>query len=118
MGALYFHLDTVVGSQPGLTGTLNFTPVPGGVIPGGQATSFNYAESLAAYAQGELHLTDQLDLILGYRLTKDKKSGDYFSMLNGAPVTRSFTYKKTKNQHRRYGHRQSFTEIEVEKIGV
>jgi large subunit ribosomal protein L21 len=31
---------------------------------------------------------------------------------------RGFTYKKTKNQHRRYGHRQSYTEIEVEKIAV
>jgi large subunit ribosomal protein L21 len=27
-----------------------------------------------------------------------------------------FTYKKVKNEHRRYGHRQSFTEIVIEKI--
>jgi large subunit ribosomal protein L21 len=31
---------------------------------------------------------------------------------------RGFTYKKTKNQHRRYGHRQSYTELVVEKISA
>jgi large subunit ribosomal protein L21 len=29
---------------------------------------------------------------------------------------RGFTYKKVKNQHRRYGHRQSYTELVIEKI--
>jgi large subunit ribosomal protein L21 len=29
-----------------------------------------------------------------------------------------FTYKKVKNQHRRYGHRQSYTELVVEKISA
>src|SRR5687767_13358314 len=31
---------------------------------------------------------------------------------------RGFTYKKVKNQHRRYGHRQSYTELVVEKISA
>jgi large subunit ribosomal protein L21 len=31
---------------------------------------------------------------------------------------RGFTYKKTKNQHRRYGHRQSYTELVVETISA
>lgn len=29
---------------------------------------------------------------------------------------RGFTYKKVKNQHRRYGHRQSYTELVVVSI--
>jgi len=29
-----------------------------------------------------------------------------------------FTYKPKKNQHRRYGHRQSFTEVVIEKINA
>lgn len=27
-----------------------------------------------------------------------------------------FTYKKKKNEHRRYGHRQSYTQVLIEKI--
>jgi large subunit ribosomal protein L21 len=29
-----------------------------------------------------------------------------------------FTYKAKKNQHRRYGHRQAFTEVVIEKISA
>lgn len=29
---------------------------------------------------------------------------------------RGFTYKKVKNEHRRFGHRQLFTELVIEKI--
>jgi len=32
------------------------------------------------------------------------------------PKIHGFTYKAKKNQHRRYGHRQAFTEVVVESI--
>lgn len=96
MGAMYFHLMTSAGAPPGLISTANFTPIPGGIIPAGRATAFNWAESLAGYAQAEFHVTEQIDLVAGYRLTQDDKRGDYLTTLNGAPITSSFTYKKTK----------------------
>jgi iron complex outermembrane receptor protein len=107
-GAMYFHLFTTAGSPLGLIGTTQFQPIPDGIIPAGSATSFNYAESLAAYTQAEFHATSQLDLVFGYRLTQDKKHGTYFSTLTSptlignnlvpitVPVDSSFTYKKTK----------------------
>jgi iron complex outermembrane receptor protein len=108
-GAMYFHLFTTAGAPPGLIGSTQFQPIPDGIIPAGAATSYNYAESLAAYTQAEFHATSQVDLVFGYRLSQDKKSGTYYSTLTTAsldaadnllltttPVNSSFTYKKTK----------------------
>ena len=59
--------------------------------------TYNKAISLAAYTQLEFHVTPQLDVVLGGRITKDKKSGN----LRTGPDLNSlqdiaFTYKKTK----------------------
>ncbi len=79
MGAIYFHSDDVVGpplDQRTTYSTLVFPVVNGvGIAPlGGSSTNFPKSKSIAAYAQGEFHVTPQLDAVLGYRITQDKKS--------------------------------------------
>jgi len=58
-----------------------FAVFPGGVVPNANiGKTFNEVTSLAAYAQLEIHATDQLDVVLGGRFTHDKKDG---SLLHG-----------------------------------
>ena len=42
--------------------------------------SDNRTTSVAVYLQTELHVTDQLDLVAGYRLTQDHKEGKFDSI--------------------------------------
>ena len=92
-GALYFHLDTVTGSPWRLPGVLTFTPVPGGVETQTTPTTFfNYAKSSAFYTQAEFHVLPNLDVVGGYRLTDDEKSGIGYV----GTLTTNFSYSKTK----------------------
>ena len=93
-GALYFKLDTETGSPDGLTapGNIAFAPLPGNVIPAGRDLTFITSKSLAAYAQAEVHVTPEVDIVTGYRITRDKKSGTAY--IGGAALP--FTYRKTK----------------------
>jgi iron complex outermembrane receptor protein len=98
-GALYFHLNTTAGAPYGLPNTPILTPFPGGVIPvGTNAISYNYATSTALYTQAEAHVTPQLDVIGGYRITRDLKSGTTYLPVSAAvPLGQlSFDYRKTK----------------------
>ena len=75
LGALYFHSEDIIGPE-GLQNTLqfNFTlPASGRISRGSQGRYFNKATSLAAYAQLEYKLADQLTAIAGARITHDKK---------------------------------------------
>lgn len=94
-GGIWFHSDDVSGS-PGQSGNVVFSPVPGGVVTGTQAVNYNKATSLAAYAQAEFHVTPQLDIIGGIRVTNDKKSGSLVYGTAGVLTTVPFTYEKTK----------------------
>jgi iron complex outermembrane receptor protein len=97
-GALWFKGEDVAGSPQNMTNTLAFTVVPNsGVLPlSNQGISYNDAKSIAAYAQAELHLTDQLDILGGARITQDKKSGRFVIGIAPNYTTLPFTYKKTK----------------------
>ncbi|MEZ5742799.1 MAG: TonB-dependent receptor [Sphingomonadaceae bacterium] len=97
VGALWFESKDWTG-ETYFQNTVSFSVVPGGVLSNTRAGStFNKATSIAAYSQLEFHLTPQLDLILGGRITKDKKSGDFiFGPTLDALQTISFTYKKSK----------------------
>ena len=97
VGAMWFHSKDWTAEHH-LQNTISFAPVPGGVLTRQNiGETYNAATSLAAYAQLEFHLTPQLDVVLGGRITQDKKSG---SLLTGATEaslrTIAFTYKKTK----------------------
>jgi len=96
-GALWFNAKdwTAENLQKN---TNAFVAFPGGVVPNtGIGRTFNEVTSLAAYAQLEFHVTDQLDLIAGGRVTKDKKTGSFLfgPDLNNLTLV-NFSYKKTK----------------------
>ena len=80
-GALYFHLTTTNGGRPGMPNDVVLTPVAFGNIGLLNPTSneaFNSAQSLAAYAQAEAHVTSQLDIVAGIRETNDRKTGAFY----------------------------------------
>lgn len=96
-GFLWFEGKDWTGEHL-LQNTISFTPVPFGVL---QNTSiglgYNKAESIAAYAQLEFHVTPELDIVAGGRITRDKKSGTFTYGPNLSTLqTLSFDYKKTK----------------------
>ena len=77
-GGIYFDIKTMNGAADGLPGTSGYFTnfIFGGVIPGGQRNfSRFHGKSTAGYAQVEVHITPQLDLIGGYRYTRDRKTG-------------------------------------------
>ncbi len=92
-GLLYFHEAARSGGPIGYPSFYGLTVLAGGVIPQGTAQlPYNYQRSKAAYVQAEVHVTPQVDVVGGYRITEDNKSGVFYS---GAPPI-SFTYKKAK----------------------
>lgn len=96
LGGLWFHSTDVAG-RDGLANSSSFSVIPNGVIGLTRgAKNHNRATSLAAYAQAEIHVTPQLDLVLGGRVTADRKSGE---LVYGTPPSFSslpFTYRRTK----------------------
>lgn len=82
----------------GFWNTITFSPVPGGVLQlQNSGMSYNKATSLAGYAQLEFHLTPQLDIVGGFRITRDKKSGTFtFGRTPATLSTTSFSFSKTK----------------------
>jgi iron complex outermembrane receptor protein len=92
-GAMYFHLYTLSGQPRGFAPP-QFKSYPGGLIPPVNppvGLSYNYSTSMAAYVQAEAHVTPELDLVGGYRLTSDDKTG---TLYNPNPI--GFTYNKAK----------------------
>jgi len=75
-----------------------FVVFPGGVIPNSDiGRTFNEVTSLAAYAQLEFHVSEKMDLILGGRITNDKKKGSFLFGPDLDNLTLvNFSYKKTK----------------------
>lgn len=95
VGALWFESEDRTG-QSRLQNTLSFAPVYGGILTQtNTGETFNEAKSTAAYAQLEFHLTDRLDIVGGYRITKDEKSGT-LTYGTGTLSTISFDYEKTR----------------------
>jgi iron complex outermembrane recepter protein len=92
-GALYFHQQDVSGAPPGISSNFAFALIPAsGRIPlGNEGTSYNKAKSLAGYTQAEVHLMPQLDLVGGFRVTRDEKSGTYVSAGTYVPGPGGFT---------------------------
>lgn|GEM_PF-873469 len=79
--------------------TPSFTVMPGGVVPNDNiGRTFNEVTSLAAYAQLEFHATDKLDVVVGGRVTHDKKDGTFLfgPDLGSLSLLVAPTYKKTK----------------------
>ena len=110
VGGMYFKSKDNT-NEHGMQNTVAFTQINGGTIPYLPGIAYNEARSLAAYAQGEFHLTPQLDVILGGRFTDDKKIASLTSLttatcpatittsagLKACPlITNTFNYKGSK----------------------
>ncbi len=94
-GAIWFHSKDRSGIV-GLPGNVSFAVVPGGVITGKQGVNYNKQTSIAGYAQAEVHVSEQIDIVGGFRLTNDDKSGELVYGLPNALTTMPFSYNKTK----------------------
>ena len=93
MGALYYTGDSTTGPPIGLPASPAFSVYPGGRVPlVARANNLGHAESTAAYVQAEVHVLPQVDVIGGYRITRDNKETTVF--LNG--VQFDSDYAKTK----------------------
>jgi iron complex outermembrane receptor protein len=94
VGGLAFESKDQNGAIPGVPNNVAFAATIGNVIPAGVSVFVNKATSVAAYAQAEVHITSNLDLIGGVRETRDKKSGTGF--LSPALANPFFKYHSTK----------------------
>lgn len=97
VGGLYFHSKDIAANH-WLPSTYSFTFLPGGVVPAGNVGQYNNeAKSIAAYAQVEVHVTPQIDIILGGRVTNDKKNGSFLYGTTQPPANiATFTYNDTR----------------------
>lgn len=97
VGAVWFQSKDHV-NESRQQNTITFAPIFGGVIPNTNiGNNYNKAISIAAYAQLEFHLTPQLDIVAGGRITQDKKSGSFLFGPDLASLQLiTFTYKKSK----------------------
>jgi iron complex outermembrane recepter protein len=102
-GAVYFDSDEESGSPVNSGGTFavntGFLPADGTIPTGNEARSFNDATSYAGYVHGEFHVMKQLDLVLGYRLTRDEKSGSFRTGDPGAYAVFPFDYNDNRSSY-------------------
>ena len=97
-GLVGFHSNDRFGPL-GIAASSSLTTVPNGILLGRQGVNYNRATSLAAYSQVEVHATEQIDVVGGIRITKDKKDGEFVFNPAAAPTTLTtiaFHYRKTK----------------------
>jgi iron complex outermembrane receptor protein len=96
-GAIWFHDSDRSASPPGLPNQEAFAVLPanGDVPLGGQGTAYNHVQSWAAYAQAEVHVLKNLDVVLGGRETQDIKNGTYVeggTFIPSSPGSRNGTF--------------------------
>ncbi|HKX78999.1 MAG TPA: TonB-dependent receptor [Novosphingobium sp.] len=98
-GAIYYKVKTITGAPDGLGGSSILAILPGFKLPSGRRQlSFNTGKSMAAYLQAEVHVTPQLDVIGGARITRDRKTGTTFVYVAnpGRQDSYTFSYKDTR----------------------
>ncbi len=83
-GALYYEGFERNSALPGFRPNYTFMPVPSLLPLGREQILRNKTVSLAAYAQAEFAVTPELGVVLGGRITRDKKTGGV--LLNGTFV--------------------------------
>ena len=75
-GLLYYKGYERLSGLPGFRPNTSFTFVPNNVLPLGSVQVLrNTSVSLAAYTQAEFAVTPELGIVLGGRVTRDKKTG-------------------------------------------
>lgn len=96
-GGIYYDAKDQSGPH-GYANSLTFQVVPNGVVPVNPGISINTIKSLAGYAQGEFHVTPQVDIVLGGRVTQDKKGSNFSYIPRGNTnfTVFDFDYKATQ----------------------
>jgi iron complex outermembrane receptor protein len=96
VGAIYYWSDALESGLPGYAPNPAFSPLPQLLPLGNVQISKSKTNSYAAYAQADIHLTSQLDLQLGGRITHDKKntSLEQGGVLTGDRATGTITGTK------------------------
>ena len=75
VGAIYYHSFELSSGLPGMNSNFSFAPTPQQLPLGNVQESTSTATSWAGYAQAEVHVLPKLDIVLGGRVTSDKKNG-------------------------------------------
>jgi len=89
-GYLHYDFKSVQGNPPQLSNSYVFTAMPGFRVPVRTTiTPTNHTKADAVYAQGEFHVTPQIDVVVGARHTWDAKTGTADFPL----LPRTFTFK-------------------------
>ncbi len=93
-GALAFRLRSRSGGPGDLPNDITLSPVVFNNvgINAEPSVSYNYATSIAGYAQAEAHITSQVDVVAGVRETDDGKSGTFLGSLG----LLKFSYRSTQ----------------------
>ena len=98
-GAIWFDLKGRTGSPEGLPGSTSLAAILNGKFATNQRNlTYFRNKSIAGYIQTEFHLTPELDVIGGFRLTKDKKTGTSYVYVATALRQDVYpsAYRKTK----------------------
>jgi len=75
-GAVYYEAETNRGGFGSAAVVYQFTAMPGYLLPDRNNLPTEVKiKAMAAYGQVEFHATPRLDLVLGARITRDKKDG-------------------------------------------
>jgi iron complex outermembrane receptor protein len=107
VGAMYFKGEDWI-NEHGQQNTVSFTQLANGAIPYLPGIGYNEAKSLAAYAQGEIHVTPQLDIVLGGRFTQDKKLAELTSLTTAtcpSTITQSAALKNCPLSTSRFNYK-------------
>lgn len=105
VGAIYFRSRELSSGIPNMPANIQFSPVSSVIPLGGNIQkTVQKTTSYAAYAQAEVHVTPQLDVSVGARVTRDDKDNTFTnggtynatlgSITGSTVVNRKF--KKTK----------------------
>jgi len=97
-GGNFVKSNVSAGPPLGMTGTLFGVAVPGFTFTPAAANSQLVkvkTESLAGYTQAEFHITPEIDLIGGFRITNDKKDGVAYFGVN----TFNYTYNDWRSTY-------------------
>jgi iron complex outermembrane receptor protein len=98
-GYIHFDYKLVGGGFPGTPNTILLRPIVNFTLP---ATALRetrvHTKSDALYVQIEGHVTSQIDLVAGYRITKDRKEGIDNTALDaaGGSITLPISYQKAR----------------------
>jgi iron complex outermembrane receptor protein len=104
LGGIWFHSHELSSGVPGFSPNIAFTPTSNILTPGNVQETVQNTTSIAAYGQAEIHLNTKFDIVLGARLTNDKKTNDFTfggtyttgqNTISGAALTEN-KYNKTK----------------------